>query len=117
MADRGVLGQSAAERIHLDPDLRERRRPGGKDKGLQEGGRGCGYHAQHQRREDGSPRSRDGLDVGLHGCRTTRTSWRERCLPGCRTLLCNRMMFPAESEAMASCYRACKVCKPDQYSG
>ena len=39
-------------------------------------GRGCGYHARHQRREDGSPRSRDGLDVGLNGCRTTRISCR-----------------------------------------
>jgi methylphosphotriester-DNA--protein-cysteine methyltransferase len=25
--------------------------------------------------------------------------------------------FQSESEAIASGYRACKVCKPDQYSG
>ena len=55
--------------------------------------------------------------MGLNGCRTTRISGRENCPPGRRTLLRNRVTFQSESEAIASGYRACKVCKPDQYSG
>ena len=84
---------------------------------FKEGDRGRGYHARHQRREDGSPRSRDGLDVGLNGCRTTRIYCRENCPPGRRTLQRNRVTFQSEAEAIASGYRACKVCKPDQGSG
>ena len=34
-----VLGQSAAERVHLDPDLRGRRRPGGEDEEALQGRR------------------------------------------------------------------------------
>ena len=37
--------------------------------------------------------------------------------PGRRTLRRNRVTFQSEAEAMASGYRACKVCKPDQGSG
>ena len=55
--------------------------------------------------------------MGLNGCRTTRIYCRENCPPGRRTLLRNRVTFQSESEAIASGYRACKVCKPDQYRG
>jgi len=55
--------------------------------------------------------------VGVNGCRTTRISGRENCPPGRRTLLRNRVTFQSESEAIASGYRACKVCKPDQRGG
>ena len=62
-----------------------------KTKAFREGGRGRGYHARHQRREDGSPRSRDGLAGGVHGCRPTRIFGREHFPPGRRTLRRNRV--------------------------
>jgi methylphosphotriester-DNA--protein-cysteine methyltransferase len=53
----------------------------------------------------------------VNGCRTTLISCREHCPPGRRTLRRHRVTFPSASEAMASGYRACKVCQPDQGSG
>jgi hypothetical protein len=63
---------------------------------------GRGDYARHQRREDGSPRSRAGLDGGMHGCRTPRNSGREHGPPGRCTRRCSLVMCPSTSEAMAS---------------
>jgi hypothetical protein len=50
--------------------------------------------AKTQRREDGSPRSRDGLAGGVHGCRPTRIAGREHGPPGRRTLRRPRVTRP-----------------------
>jgi AraC family transcriptional regulator of adaptative response / DNA-3-methyladenine glycosylase II len=53
----------------------------------------------------------------INACRTTRIYCRENCPPGRRTLPGNRVYFATEAEAVAAGYRACKVCRPDLYSG
>jgi len=53
----------------------------------------------------------------LNGCRTTRIYCRENCPPGRRTKPENRVSFGSESEARAAGYRACKVCRPDVFTG
>jgi methylphosphotriester-DNA--protein-cysteine methyltransferase len=55
--------------------------------------------------------------VTLNGCRTTGIYCRENCPPGRRTLPRNRVAFASEAEAIAAGFRACKVCKPDRFSG
>jgi methylphosphotriester-DNA--protein-cysteine methyltransferase len=53
----------------------------------------------------------------LNGCRTTRIYCLPGCPPGRRTLPRNRVGFASEVEAQAAGYRACRVCRPDLYSG
>ena len=53
----------------------------------------------------------------LNVCRSTRIYCRENCPPGRRTLPKNRVEFKSEAEAIASGYRACKVCRPDAFEG
>jgi AraC family transcriptional regulator of adaptative response / DNA-3-methyladenine glycosylase II len=53
----------------------------------------------------------------LNGCRTTRIYCRENCPPGRRTKPKNRVTFASEAAAIASGYRACKVCRPDVQTG
>ncbi len=53
----------------------------------------------------------------LHGCKSTHIYCRENCPPGRRTKPANRVAFATELEAIAAGYRACKVCRPDVFSG
>lgn len=53
----------------------------------------------------------------LHACRTTRIYCLEGCPPGRRTKPENSVSFATEADAIAAGYRACKVCRPDLYSG
>jgi methylphosphotriester-DNA--protein-cysteine methyltransferase len=54
---------------------------------------------------------------GVGGCRTTKIYCRPNCPPGRRTKPENRVQFESEAAAKAAGYRACKVCRPDLYSG
>jgi AraC family transcriptional regulator, regulatory protein of adaptative response / DNA-3-methyladenine glycosylase II len=53
----------------------------------------------------------------LNACRTTKIYCLDDCPPGRRTKPENRVQFATESDAIAAGYRACKVCRPDVYSG
>ena len=53
----------------------------------------------------------------LNGCRTTHIFCRENCPSGRRTKPENRVRFANEAAALAAGYRACKVCRPDRFSG
>ena len=55
--------------------------------------------------------------MALNGCRTTRIYCRENCPPGRRTKPENRVLFASEAAAIAAGYRACKVCRPDVFTG
>jgi methylphosphotriester-DNA--protein-cysteine methyltransferase len=53
----------------------------------------------------------------LYACRTTMIYCLEDCPPGRRTKPENRAAFASEAQAIEAGYRACKVCRPDVYSG
>jgi methylphosphotriester-DNA--protein-cysteine methyltransferase len=53
----------------------------------------------------------------LNACRSTKIYCRENCPPGRRTKPENRIHFESEAAARAAGYRACKVCRPDAFSG
>jgi methylphosphotriester-DNA--protein-cysteine methyltransferase len=53
----------------------------------------------------------------LNACTTTRIYCRENCPPGRRTKPEHRVSFESEALARSAGYRACKVCKPDVFSG
>jgi len=51
----------------------------------------------------------------INGCKTTKIYCRPDCPPGRRTKPENRVRFESPEEARSAGYRACKVCKPDEY--
>jgi methylphosphotriester-DNA--protein-cysteine methyltransferase len=51
----------------------------------------------------------------INGCKTTKIYCRPDCPPGRRTKPENRVMFGSPAEARELGYRACKVCRPDEY--
>jgi methylphosphotriester-DNA--protein-cysteine methyltransferase len=53
----------------------------------------------------------------VYACRTTKIYCRENCPSGRRTKPENRVHFASEEAAIAAGYRACKVCRPDVFSG
>jgi methylphosphotriester-DNA--protein-cysteine methyltransferase len=57
------------------------------------------------------------LSVMLYACTTTKIYCLENCPPGRRTKPANRRQFADEAEAQAAGFRACKVCRPDVYTG
>jgi methylphosphotriester-DNA--protein-cysteine methyltransferase len=51
----------------------------------------------------------------VNACTTTRIFCRPDCPPGRRTNPENRIQFTSPITAVASGYRACKVCEPDEW--